>query len=275
VEKQYQPYNAGTSLLHSEFGVEGITNLKALNATIAPEHQWPATRDNPIWDHRGSWWNQSPMREQVFGEIGDIVTLQRATQMMQAEGLRYAIEANRRRWPQNSGSLPWQFNEPYPMATCTSAIDYHEQARPVYYAVAKAYEPIYHITARYPTLTWAGRDQFEAEVWIHDRFPVGSNQNTLTIKLIGVSGEIHKEWSLIPRVETECIKVAEITHPLDDVEDVFFLDLKLTNEYRRWWNRYVFSHGANLAPLLNVPPTKFSIEMIKRSESDWWLYRFF
>ncbi|HEY6027247.1 MAG TPA: hypothetical protein VIV09_10160, partial [Pseudolabrys sp.] len=36
----------------------------------------------------------------------------------------YALEADRRRKYHNSGTLPWQFNEPYPMAACTSAVDY-------------------------------------------------------------------------------------------------------------------------------------------------------
>ena len=42
----------GHSLLHSEFGVEGITNLSALNSMIAREHQEPVSLANPS----GSTW---------------------------------------------------------------------------------------------------------------------------------------------------------------------------------------------------------------------------
>jgi beta-mannosidase len=39
--KQSELYNLGASLFHSEFGVEGITNLRTLNATLSKDHQWP------------------------------------------------------------------------------------------------------------------------------------------------------------------------------------------------------------------------------------------
>ena len=84
---------------------------------------------------------------EAWGEITDVPNLVQATQYTQADGLRYAVEANRRRKYQNSGTLPWQFNEPYPMAACTSAVDYYGQPKPSYYAVAHAYEPV-HVSAR-------------------------------------------------------------------------------------------------------------------------------
>ena len=40
-------YDTRTSRLHSEFGVEGMTNRRALEALIAEEHRWPADRSNP------------------------------------------------------------------------------------------------------------------------------------------------------------------------------------------------------------------------------------
>ena len=46
------------------------------------------------------------------------------SQFIQAEGLRYAIEANRRRAFNNSGSIIWQIHEPYPNISCTSMVDF-------------------------------------------------------------------------------------------------------------------------------------------------------
>ena len=43
---QYTLYNAGTSLLSSEFGVEGMTNIDVLYKNMSPEHLWPPSRDN-------------------------------------------------------------------------------------------------------------------------------------------------------------------------------------------------------------------------------------
>lgn len=271
VERHYTLYNRSTSLLHSEFGVEGVTNLKTLNAVIAPEHQWPATLDNPLWQHLGAWWNQQAMWRQVFGEINDIEALVRATQFMQAEGLRYAVEADQRRKFQNSGTLPWQFNEPYPMATCTSAVDYYGQAKPSYYAVARAYEPL-HLSARFPTIAWAGRSTFEAEVWLNTPSETAVRDAHLHVRLAGLSGTFHHQHTeVISCGANTAAQVMAVNWPLGEAsEPVFFLDLVLTDadQHLIAHNRYLFSLEANLAPFTHLPQTQLRVET--HLEGDRW-----
>ncbi len=273
VTRHYELYNRSTSLLHSEFGVEGITNRKSLDATIAPEHQWPATRENAIWHHLGAWWNQQPSWRGVFGDVADIDTLRQATQMMQADGLRCAVEAARRRKYQNSGTLPWQFNEPYPMATCTSAVDYYGQPKPAYYAVAHAYEPV-HVSAKFPTVAWEGRDHFEAEAWINNSHLTPLADASLRIQIAGLSGRVYEEW-----VESHACPansaapVASILFPLAQLDDeVFFLTLTLSRREGDALSRsrYTFTRAANLAPLLTVPPTELSVQKTQAG-SHWTL----
>ncbi|HSJ56467.1 MAG TPA: glycoside hydrolase family 2 TIM barrel-domain containing protein, partial [Anaerolineae bacterium] len=141
-------YNRGCSRLHSEFGVEGITNLRTLDRIIPPDQQWPVSLDNPHWHHLGAWWLKEPTLRAAFGELPDVRATVLAAQFLQFDGLRYAVEADRRREPAHAGTLPWQFNEPYPMAACTSAVDYYARPKPAYYAVAAAYAPL-HVSARF------------------------------------------------------------------------------------------------------------------------------
>src|SRR5207253_988347 len=101
------------------------------------------------------------------------------------EGLRYALEAERRRQFQNSGTLPWQLNEPYPMAACTSAVDYYGQAKPSYYAVARTYEPL-HVSAKFATLAWAESERFEVEIWVNNDAGASSKAQ-LKAALIGIT----------------------------------------------------------------------------------------
>jgi beta-mannosidase len=262
VTKHYELYNRGTSLLHSEFGVEGVTNLKTLNRTIAPEHQWPPTLDNPYWQHLGAWWNQHAMWRATFGDITDIPSLIHVTQFMQAEGLRYAVETNLRRQYQNSGTIPWQFNEPYPMATCTSAIDYYGHAKPSYYAVARAYEPL-HISAKFPTIAWGERETFEAEIWVNNSHTYAFHDLNLNARIIGLDGHSHFTW--MTQVQSEpntASRLASITCPLDaSNETVFFLDIHLESSEQKIYssNRYVFTKTANLAPLLALPATELQL----------------
>lgn len=262
VEEQCTLYNRGTSLLHSEFGVEGLTNLKTLQATIAPEHRWPVTLDSVAWHHLGAWWIHQPTWQAVFGEIGDLETLVQATQLMQAEGLRYALEADRRRKYRNSGTLPWQFNEPYPMAACTSAVDYYGRPKPAYYAVARAYAPL-QLSARFLTLAWAGRDNFEAEVWLHNALETPITSAHLTARLVEMDGSVRAEWSeVISAPADAATPLLNVSCPLARLDSpIFFLDLTLGDSAGKIAaaSRYTFTRAANLAPLLAAPPTMLDV----------------
>lgn len=269
VDKHYALYNAGTSLFHSEFGVEGITNLKSLNAVISPEHQWPVDlAQNPYWFHLGAWWVRRAMWDQTFGPLSDVASYVRATQFLQAEGLRYAVEADRRRRWRNSGVIPWQFNEPYPMAACTSAVDYWAEPKPAYYAVARAYEPV-TVTAAFPTIAWGGREMFEAEVWMNATEAPGALHaaGTLHARLIGASGRVYSGQMLtIAPAADGVARVLKVKCPISDLaEDIFFLDLRLADEAGNdlACNRYAFTRTDNLAVLMAPqPPTTLAVAPI-------------
>jgi beta-mannosidase len=262
VTKQYELYNRGASLLHSEFGVEGITNLRTLNATLSKAHQWPVDLDNPYWFHRGAWWVKRPMWDATFGELPDVETLVRATQFMQADGLRYALESDRRRKYHNSGTLPWQFNEPYPMAACTSAVDYYGRPKPVYYAVARAYAPLL-LSARFDTLAWGECEQFEAEVWVCNSDEHSYSNVNLRTRLIGMGGTVFVERMQSVSFGANCAaRLAVLREPLATIsEEIFFLDLQLLGPDGALLghNRYAFTRTATLAQLLACPSTTVSI----------------
>jgi beta-mannosidase len=272
VSKQYELYNRGSSLLHSEFGVEAITNLRTLNRTIAPEHQQPVTLDNVYWHHLGAWWVKRPAWGAAFGEIEDVPMLVRATQHLQADGLRYALEADRRRKFHNSGTLPWQFNEPYPMAACTSAIDYYGQPKPAYYAVARSYAPVL-VSAKFATAAWGGRDTFEAEIWVNNSHLNAITGTHLTVQLVGLDGHIYQKWEEQVTVAANAAQwLLSLEWSLAKLrEPVVFLDLSLTDSAGTPFscNRYAFSNTENLAPLLTLPSTQLNGQKI--AQGDAWI----
>ncbi len=223
-------YNRGCSLLHSEFGVEGITNRRTLDAIISPERQWPASLSNPVWFHLGAWWVKERDWQAIFGEVGDLDTLVRAIQFSQADGLRYAVEADRRRKYRNSGTLPWQFNESYPMAACTSAVDYFTRPKPAYYAVAHAYEPV-HVSAKYARQAWAGESHFEAEIWCSNSLRADIDHLELTARLRDGTGRSYSPLRQAVQVRADASqRLALYRCPLEGLEgEIFFLDLDLTD----------------------------------------------
>jgi beta-mannosidase len=213
----YEHWDTRTSRLHSEFGVEGMTNREALEQLIAPEHRWPADRSNPVYAHLGAWWNNAPLVQDCFGgRIVDVETMRRASQWLQYDGLRYAVEATLRR---GAGVIPWQLNESFPNAWCTSAVDWHGDPKPAYFGVARAYRGA--PSARFATCAWGGLDEARAVVSAPARF-------------VDLDGRVVAEGE------------RELVAPLDAfAHDVFLLDLVT--------NRYVMTRTENLAPLLDLP----------------------
>lgn len=214
-------YDGGASLLQSEFGVEGMTNRRALEALIAEEHRWPADRSNPVYEHLGAWWNNTPLVREAFGgRIDDVDTLRRASQWLQYEGLRYAVEATLRR---GAGAIPWQLNESFPNAWCTAAVDHRGDPKPAYYGVARAYRPG-HVSASFATSAWGGREKVVAKV-----------HGGTSARLVDSDGTV------VAESDNE-----EISASLDSLgTDVFVLDLGV--------NRYAMSKTRDLAPLLDLP----------------------
>jgi beta-mannosidase len=253
-------YDMGTCLLHSEFGVEGMANRRTLERLVPDEaDRWPTGRENPVYAHLGAWWNNAPLVQNSFGaRIDDVDTMRRASQHLQYDGLRYALEANRRRAFRSSGTLPWQFNEPVPNAWCTAAVDHRGDPKPAYHGVRRAYRPL-HVCAAFAGPAWGGREAVTAEVWAWaaGRLPAG----TAVARILDAYGTevARRMWHLTPTASGEPDRpqhLGTLTAPLEAVgTDVFFLDLVLYDPdgAALAGNRYVCSRTTDLAPLLDLP----------------------
>jgi beta-mannosidase len=194
---QYTLANAGSSLAHTEFGVEGMTNRRALVSLLPPDDRWPADRTNPAYRHLGDWWVNTPLVQASFGHrLADLDTLIRASQLLQATGLAYAVEADRRRFPRCSMVLPWQLNESYPNAFATSCVDHRGDPKPAYHAVRRAFEPL-RVTVRVPTAVWPGADRLTAQAWVWAEQGVGTG-STVRGRLRTADGAVVAEerWAV-------------------------------------------------------------------------------
>lgn len=63
------------------------------------------------------------------------------SQIIQAEGMRIGMEAHRRARPYNMGTLYWQFNDCWPVASWSSR-DYYGNWKALHYAAKRAYEDL-------------------------------------------------------------------------------------------------------------------------------------
>jgi beta-mannosidase len=204
----------------------------------------------------------------VFGgRLDDLEDVRRASQRLQADGLRYAVEANRRRWPRNSGSLPWQFNEPYPFAWSTCAVDHRGDPKPAYFAVRRAFAPL-AVTARFDRAALDGVDCLAAEVWAWtEREPI---KGVATARVVDVAGTglASTSWPLEVTPERP-VMAGRFEARFDGAPpDLFLLDLTLadTSGAIRATGRYLFAGGPNLAPLLDLAPAQLDVTVAREDE---------
>lgn len=268
--EQYTLYNRGASLLSSEFGVEGMANLSTLLRGMDKDHLWPPSRDNEYYFHRGSWWNNYPLMQEFFdNRLTCVEEAVPASQLMQYEGLKYAVEANRRRALHASGTFPWQFNEPYPNNTCTCCVDYYGLPKPAYYGVAKAYG-FSTMSAEFDSQTLAGQPEFSAKIWFQTSAPLA--HAVITARLVDSLGKTLASAEFTAQAGGEKAACAGVlTCDMEKVEtDIFFLLLEGTADGMPMAeNRYLFTKST-LAPLLAMEAPQVSVSMEKGKKPNVW-----
>ena len=166
VVDQYRIFNGSDSLFHSEFGVDGMTYVRSLEKFLSKDNLKPTDMNqNYVWRHHGEWWDTYHRDCAIFGPVETLEQQVGRSQFIQAEGLRYGLEANRRRAFRNSGSIIWQVNEPYPNVSSTDLIDYYMETKPVFWQVGKAFAPL-NVSLRYDKLVWDKGEEVSAEVYV-------------------------------------------------------------------------------------------------------------
>ena len=101
------------------------------------------------------------------------------SQLLQAEGMKTAIEAHRRNMPYCMGSLYWQINDCWPVASWSS-IDYYGNWKASHYKVKELYKPI-------KTLFFEKNNQLEVHV-VSDELQ--NKKGILNLKLIDFNGKV-------------------------------------------------------------------------------------
>lgn len=126
----------------SEYGFQSFPEFKTVKAYTIPEdwdirsevmdaHQ-RSGRGNELIKTYMKWYYKTPK---------DFKSFLYMSQVLQAEGLKMAIEAHRRKKPHCMGTLYWQLNDCWTVASWSS-IDYYRRWKALHYFVKKAYNEI-------------------------------------------------------------------------------------------------------------------------------------
>ncbi len=237
-QRHYEMYNLSDSLLHSEFGTDGFTNYSSVTRFLSPDNRRPSNvKDNLVWRHHGEWWDTTQRDQALFGPPRSLRQMIACSQFLQAEGLRYAVEANRRRAFHNSGSIIWQFNEPWPNLFNTCMVDCFGTPKGAYWWVKRGYAPL-TVTLRYDRLVWEPGSVFRAQAWLSD--DACAYEGPVEYRITDLWGHVLREGAFpVCCAGSHSVQAGEIEFADDGIDHGFFLvELRAVGHAE---NQYLFS----------------------------------
>ena len=176
----YQRYDTSVEMRISEFGTHSPANLEVWQRTIPPASQWPLTNyDDPVLIRKNVFWGavlkenwlHKEITERLFGPLDGLEQLVPAGQFLGAEGLRYAMDALRRKGPAlGGGFMSWNYNEPWPNGAGSYMVDYDGRPLMNFDFVRQALAAV-SLSLQYPSLLYDPATGVSAQLFLASDAP--------------------------------------------------------------------------------------------------------
>ena len=229
----FETYEKKVGRFMSEYGFQGMPNIETfksfatseelnLNSEAVKSHQKHPTGYKTIDEYMARDYKVPKSFEQYIY----------VSQLLQAQGMKTAIEAHRRAKPYCMGTLFWQLNDCWPV-TSWSAVDYFGRWKAFQYQVKKSYETILISV------------QEEKEVYkvylIND--DLKKHDGELQLQLLNFKGknllEINKKLSLSGNSSVAYLEILKSNIKLFSLKDVF-LSMRFTSDVKEIKSQYYF-----------------------------------
>lgn len=185
-QKPFEEYETHIGRFMSEYGFQSFPEFKTVKSYTIPSdydifsevmkaHQRSSIGNGTIKNYMQRDY-KVPTDFRKFLYVG---------QVLQAEGIKFAMEAHRRAMPYNMGSLFWQINDCWPVASWSST-DYYRRWKAQQYYAKKAYTPV---------LVSPDLDSTELSIYVVSD-QLSDLKATLNIKVITFDGKSLFEKSL-------------------------------------------------------------------------------
>ena len=141
-EEPFETYEQKIGRFMSEFGFQAMPDIRTIEQFTLPEDR--EIGSEVMESHQkhpsGTRLIQTYM-ERDYPVPDDFEDYVYVSQLVQAEGIRLALEAHRRAKPYCMGTLYWQLNDCWPVSSWAS-IDYYGRWKALHYHAKKAFQPI-------------------------------------------------------------------------------------------------------------------------------------
>lgn len=132
------------SRFFSEYGFQSFPELATVMRYAPEAEDRDILSDAMMWHQRGGMNANERIRKQLlkeYREPKDFESFLYMTQMLQGDAVKIAMEAHRREKPYCMGTLFWQINDCWPVASWSSR-DYYGRWKALHYFAAKAFDDI-------------------------------------------------------------------------------------------------------------------------------------
>ncbi|WP_231686751.1 glycoside hydrolase family 2 protein [Bacillus sp. JCM 19034] len=142
MQKPFHEYNAHVGRYMSEYGFQSFPELKTIKS-FATDGELAWESDVMLHHQKNGDGNFliKQYMDMYLPEPKDFRSFLYMSHVLQAEGIKSAIEAHRRNKPFCMGTLYWQINDCWPVASWSS-IDYYGRWKALHYYVKKAFKDV-------------------------------------------------------------------------------------------------------------------------------------
>ena len=159
---------------YGEFGCHSLAHLEVWQREIPSAEHWPAyDEESPILIRKNvvqavftkEHWMLKSILNRLFGAIDTLEALVQASQYLGAHGLRYAVDALRRRGRSIGGISTWVLNEPWPNGGGPYLVDYDGRPLMSYDFLKDALAPV-SLSLRHASNVIDPAVGLDAELWL-------------------------------------------------------------------------------------------------------------
>lgn len=137
----YTSYGQEHPRFLSEFGFQSMPDLRTVRAEAGDDEdlESPALQNHERFIHGYDRMNQ--YLTENFRPVRDFASFVYLSQVMQSEAIKFGVETMRSRRPETMGTLYWQLDDCWPVASWSS-IDYFGRWKALQYYAARFYAPL-------------------------------------------------------------------------------------------------------------------------------------
>ena len=159
---------------YGEFGCHSLAHPEVWQREIPPKDQLPPyDDDNPVLIRKNiaqavftkQHWLLKPILDGLFGQFDSLSAMLEASQYLGAHGLRYAVDALRRRGKQVGGLMTWVLNEPWPNGGGPYLVDYDGRPLMIYDFQKQALAPV-SLSLRHESSLYDPAAGLDVELWL-------------------------------------------------------------------------------------------------------------